>query len=163
MGKPVKILDLAQRMIKLSGLEIDKDIQVKFTGLRPGEKLYEELITTKSWWDTVDGLAANQVGEHFQRYPELRGKCTKRWMASGNIWLQRTCLIFQLRYKKQTDFELMKSFIIPLAGSKEFFIRKAIGWALRQYSKFEPARVIDFVESQPMSHLSKKEALKLIK
>jgi 3-methyladenine DNA glycosylase AlkD len=125
--------------------------------------LYEELISTKSWWDTVDGLAANQVGEHFQRYPELGDKYTKRWMASGNIWLQRTCLIFQLRYRKQTDFELMKSFIIPLAGSKEFFIRKAIGWSLRQYSKFEPARVIDFVESQPMSHLSKKEALKLIK
>jgi 3-methyladenine DNA glycosylase AlkD len=124
--------------------------------------LYEELITTKSWWDTVDGLAANQVGGHFQKYPDLRDKYTDAWMASKNIWLQRSCLIFQLRYKKQTDFDLMKSLISPLASSDEFFIRKAIGWALRQYVKFEPAKVIEFVESQPMSNLSKREALKLI-
>ena len=124
--------------------------------------LYEELITTKSWWDTVDGLAANQVGGHFQKYSAQRDKYTLDWMASENIWLQRTCLIFQLRYKKQTDFELMKTFIRPLASSDEFFIRKAIGWALRQYGKFEPTKVIKFVESQPMSNLSKREALKLI-
>ena len=124
--------------------------------------LYEELITTKSWWDTVDGLAANQVGMHFQRYPELIKKYTNSWMVSGNIWLQRTCLIFQLRYKDQTDFEMLKSFIVPLASSNEFFLRKAIGWALRQYGKFNPAAVIDFVESQPMSNLSKNEALRLI-
>lgn len=124
--------------------------------------LYEELITTKSWWDSVDGLAANQVGNHFQRYPDLIEDLTNKWMASKNIWLQRTCLIFQLRYKHDTDFELMKSFIIPLVDSNEFFIKKAIGWALRQYGKFNPKAVIDFVENQPMSHLSRKEALKLI-
>lgn len=124
--------------------------------------LYEELIIEKSWWDSVDGLAANQVGGHFKKYPDQIPNYTKKWMASGNIWLQRSCLIFQLKYKDLTDFELMKSFIIPLVDEKEFFIKKAIGWALRQYGKFNPQAVIDFVEQQPMSNLSRREALKLI-
>ena len=124
--------------------------------------LYEELLTKKSWWDTVDGLAASQVGGHFEKFPELIEPYTDKWMASDNIWLQRTCLIFQLKYKDQTDFELMKSFIRSLAPSNEFFIRKSIGWALRQYGKFHPDKVIKFVESQPMSNLSRREALRLM-
>lgn len=81
-------------------------------------------------------------------------------MDSENIWLQRTCLIFQLRYKKETDFELMQSYIIRLAAQKEFFIRKAIGWALRQYAKENPEAVKDFIARQELSNLSKREALK---
>lgn len=125
--------------------------------------LYEELIITKSWWDSVDGLAASHVGAHFKKYPEQIKDYTEKWMASGNMWLQRTCLIFQLKYRDQTDFELMKSFIIPLSDSKEFFIRKAIGWALRQYTRTNPDAVIDFVAEQPMSNLSQREALRLLK
>jgi len=124
--------------------------------------LYEELIITKSWWDSVDGLAASQVGGHFKKYPEQISEYTNKWMSSENMWLQRACLIFQLKYRDQTDFELMKSFIVPLTNSNEFFIRKAIGWALRQYSRTNPQAVIDFAEEQPMSNLSKKEALRLI-
>jgi len=140
------------------------DLLQKYSRKSPNEwiDLYEELLTTKSWWDSVDGLAANQVGSHFQKYQELIEPYTEKWMVSTNMWLQRTCLIFQLRYKDQTDFELMKSFILPLVDEKEFFIRKAIGWALRQYGKFNPRDVADFVEHQPMSNLSKREALKLI-
>lgn len=123
--------------------------------------LYEDLITQKSWWDTVDGIAAWNVGDHFQKFPEQLVPYTTKWMDSENIWLQRTCLIFQLRYKEQTDFKLMKSFIIPLSTSKEFFIRKAIGWALRQYSKFNPLVVKDFVAQQPLSNLSQREATKI--
>lgn len=125
--------------------------------------LYEELITEKSWWDSVDGLAVWIVGAHFKKYPEQIIPYTNRWMASGNMWLQRTCLIFQITYKEETDFELLKSFIIPLTASKEFFIRKAIGWALRQYSRTNPQAVEDFVAMQPMSNLSHREALRLIK
>ena len=126
-------------------------------------RLFEDLIIEKSWWDTVDGLSANQVGAHFKRFPGLTKRYTKQWMESGNIWLQRTCLIFQLKYKNETDFELMKSFIPTLADSNEFFIRKAIGWALRQYGKYNPNAVIKYVENQPMSPLSRKEALKLLR
>ncbi|MCK5369229.1 MAG: DNA alkylation repair protein [Cyclobacteriaceae bacterium] len=125
--------------------------------------LYEGLITQKSWWDTVDGLAASQVGSHFNKVPEQIPSYTQKWMKSENMWLQRTCLIFQLKYRDQTDFDLMKSFIIPLADSKEFFIRKAIGWALRQYSRTDAPAVVDFVAKQPLSNLSSREALRLLK
>ena len=125
--------------------------------------LYEGLITQKSWWDTVDGLAASQVGSHFKKFPEQILSYTQKWMKSENMWLQRTCLIFQLKYRDQTDFDLMKSFIIPLADSKEFFIRKAIGWALRQYSRTDAQAVVDFVANQSLSNLSSREALRLLK
>lgn len=125
--------------------------------------LYEKLIIQKSWWDTVDGLAAWNVGDHFRKFPEQISPYTNKWMDSGNMWLQRACLIFQLRYKEKTDFELLKSTIIPLASSKEFFIRKAIGWALRQYSKVNPLAVEEFVNNQPLSNLSYREAVKFLK
>jgi 3-methyladenine DNA glycosylase AlkD len=124
--------------------------------------LYEELITQKSWWDTVDGLAAWQVGDYFKKYPDQVFPRTKKWMNSGKIWLQRTCLIFQLKYKEDTDFELLKSFIIPLSDSKAFFIQKAIGWTLREYSKLFPQRVMDFADNQPMAKLSYREATRIV-
>lgn len=124
--------------------------------------LYEELIVKKSWWDSVDGLAAWNVGAHFRRFPEQISYYTFRWMVSENMWLERTSLIFQLKYKGQTDFELLKSFIVPLSSSKEFFIQKSIGWALRQYSRTNPQAVEEFVAQQPLSKLSHREALRLI-
>lgn len=126
------------------------------------DDLYEYLIVEKSWWDTVDGLAGWLVGSHFIRYPDLIADCTNRWMESDNIWLQRTCLLYQLNYKENTDFELLKSFILPLKESKEFFIQKAIGWALRQYSKTNADAVTQFVSSTPLAPLSSREALRLI-
>ncbi|MBT5529128.1 MAG: DNA alkylation repair protein [Bacteroidetes bacterium] len=126
--------------------------------------VYEFLITEKSWWDTVDHLAAALVGYHFIRFPEQIIPNTEKWMSSGNMWLQRSALLFQLKYKKETDFDLLTSYIKRLMHSKEFFIRKAIGWTLREYSKTDPASVIDFVQSyeEQLSGLSKREALKAI-
>ncbi|NNF35779.1 MAG: DNA alkylation repair protein [Saprospiraceae bacterium] len=121
----------------------------------------ERLITQKSWWDTVDGLASKVVGHVLLKYPDLRDDCIDRWMASGNIWLQRTCLIFQLKYREKADFELMKTLILDLKESREFFIQKGAGWALRQYSKFRPDLVRSFIESNPdLSGLTKREGLK---
>jgi len=155
-----ELWDQPQRELQYFALELLQ----KYARASPAKWIdfYEELITQKSWWDSVDGLAAAQVGGHFKKYPDQISTYTMAWMNSGNMWLQRTCLIFQLKYKNQTDFELMKSFIIPSAESKEFFIRKAIGWALRQYGKFNPQDVIEFVNHQPMSNLSRREALKLL-
>ncbi len=122
----------------------------------------EELITTKSWWDTVDWLA-KLVGIHFKSHPLLIVQTTERWMASGNFWLQRVCLIFQLTYCVKTDFGLMKKYILQVAGSKEFFLQKGAGWALRQHSRTDPEGVAKFVQNNPqLAPLTKREALRLI-
>lgn len=119
----------------------------------------EELICTRSWWDTVDWIN-KLVGLHFRKYPELIQPVTEKWMSSGNIWLQRVCLIFQLLYKDKTDTALLFDYILRLKDSKEFFIQKAAGWALRQYARTNPAAVRVFVAQHPLAPLTKREALK---
>ena len=126
-------------------------------------KLYEYIIIHKSWWDTVDYIASNLVGVYFSKYPDRIEETTSGWMTSGNMWLQRTCILFQLKYKAKTNTSLLESFIKPLADSNEFFIRKAIGWALREYSKTNPEYVIQFVRNHSLSGLSEREALKWMK
>ena len=125
-------------------------------------ELYEHIIVNKSWWDTVDYIAAWLVGEQFKTYSDQIPVYTAKWMDSGNIWLQRTCIIYQLKYKQDTNKELLAKFIIPLSGSKEFFIRKAIGWALREYSKTNPAWVKEFINKNELSSLSTREGMKWI-
>lgn len=125
--------------------------------------LLEYMIKNKSWWDTVDFIAIKLVGKIFQNYTDLVIPVTEKWIASGNIWLQRSALLFQLNYKENTDTKLLFKYIISLSSSNEFFIRKAIGWALREYSKTSSDTVIQFVESNDLSPLSRKEALRLIK
>ena len=122
----------------------------------------EYLIITKSWWDTVDALAGHTVGTHFQRYPAIRKKYLTRWRKSDNIWLRRTTILFQLGYKKETDFALFCDIIRENLDSKEFFINKAIGWSLRQYAYTDPKAVKKFVKSTQLHPLSRREALKHI-
>lgn len=124
--------------------------------------LYESLIIHKSWWDTVDFVAGTLVGDYFMKFPDSIPSVTKKWMHSRNIWLQRSCILFQLKYKKDTDTTLLTSFIKPLSDSKEFFIAKAIGWALREYSKTNPDWVLEFVEKNSLQPLSKREAIRRI-
>jgi len=122
--------------------------------------LYAFLIENKSWWDTVDYIASNLVGIHFKLYPGLIKPHTEKWMKSGNIWLQRTAILFQLKYRQDTDLLLLSDYIQQLQGSKEFFINKAIGWILREYSKTNPDWVIHFVQHQKLANLSRREAMK---
>ena len=110
----------------------------------------EYLIVTKSWWDTVDSIAAGTVAVHFRRYQDVRAETLTRWRASENFWLWRTCILYQLNYKKETDFPLLCEIIRENLGSKEFFINKAIGWALRQYSRVDAQAVRDFVAQSPL-------------
>ena len=121
---------------------------------------YERLITDQSWWDTIDLIAPSLVGYHFQQYPEERIDYIDKWIATENIWLQRSCILFQLKYKSETDLRLLRSIILKLKDSKEFFVRKAIGWILREYSKTDPGFVVRFVQSHELSGLSHREALK---
>jgi 3-methyladenine DNA glycosylase AlkD len=120
----------------------------------------ESLLVSKSWWDTVDSLAGGVVGTHFQRYPEARASHLARWRIAENFWLRRTCILFQLGYKKNTDFPLLCEIIRENLGSKEFFINKAIGWALRQYSRVDAPAVRAFVAQTTLQPLSAREALK---
>jgi len=124
--------------------------------------IIEFMILNKSWWDTVDWIASHHAGTYFRKFPDLIIPRTSAWMDSGNMWLQRTALLFQLKYKANTDQELMFEYMRRLKESKEFFIRKAIGWALREYSKVSPEIVIEFVEKTDLSGLSRREALKWI-
>jgi 3-methyladenine DNA glycosylase AlkD len=87
-------------------------------------------------------------------------ECNERWMNSEELWLQRLALIFQLKYGSKTNEEILISNILRLMSHPNFFIRKGIGWALRQYAKTNPDFVRRFVETQPLSNLSSKEALK---
>lgn len=120
----------------------------------------ETLLTSKSWWDTVDSLATQTVGIHFQRYPAVCESTLARWRTSDDFWLRRTCILFQNKYRAQTDFELLKAIICENLGSKEFFINKAIGWALREYTRIDPDGVRAFVAETPLTPLSAREALK---
>ncbi len=122
--------------------------------------LYEYIVENKSWWDTVDYIASNLVGIHFMKYPDLIKPYTQKWMGSGNMWLQRTAILFQLKYKKETDLVLLTGYIHKLQGSREFFINKAIGWILREYSKTDPVWVKHFVQNNELANLSRREALK---
>ncbi|MEO1403486.1 MAG: DNA alkylation repair protein [Cyanobacteria bacterium J06635_1] len=123
----------------------------------------EKLITTKSWWDTVDGLASRKIGTLFSRFPGEVGNYIQHWRHSDNLWLRRTTLLFQLSYKANTDETLLFSLIEENTSSDEFFIQKAIGWALREYSKTAPTSVKQFVADHAMASLSKREALKWLK
>jgi len=125
--------------------------------------LFEFMVTNKSWWDTVDFIANKLMGEYFKTFPNQKEKYVTKWLKSDNMWLQRSALLFQLKYKNKIDTVLLSSTINSLLNSKEFFINKAIGWVLREYSRTNPNWVIEFVNNTELSTLSKKEALRLLK
>lgn len=124
--------------------------------------LFEWMITHKSWWDTVDFIAPHLMGDYFKIFPEKRDEIVKRWINSGNIWLMRSSILFQLKYNDNLDTDFLTFVINSVYGSKEFFINKAIGWILRQYSKTNPQWVVDFVNRTELNPLSRREALKVI-
>ncbi len=149
-----------QREWQYAAMEIvEKSLKKADPGLLD---LAEWMITNKSWWDSVDFVAPNIVGALFKKFPEVRMLYIEKWMNSGYLWLQRSCLIHQLHYNKTTDQELLFTLCERLANHPDFFIRKAIGWSLRQYSKTFPDAVVAFVNTHEMSNLSRKEALKVI-
>jgi 3-methyladenine DNA glycosylase AlkD len=123
---------------------------------------FEFMITHKSWWDTVDFVAPKLCGSYFQQFPKLRDAALKRWLSSGNTWLIRAAILFQLGYKTKPDVPLLFRIIRQVAHEKEFFIAKGIGWALRQYSYTDPKAVEEFIRSTKLQPLSVREGLKAI-
>ncbi|AND42535.1 MULTISPECIES: DNA alkylation repair protein [Cytobacillus] len=124
--------------------------------------LVEKLITTKSWWDTVDMLAAHPAGAIAAKNPEVIPEKIEGWATSENMWLRRAAILFQLKYKTSTNEDLLYRYIMLNNDSKEFFIQKAIGWALREYSKTNPESVKRFIESNTLARLSIREGSKYI-
>ena len=123
---------------------------------------FEELMTNKSWWDTVDGIAPNLVGKYALAFPEEFELTLSNWRFHESFWIRRACLIFQLLYRKGTNLDLLKSLINDFKDEKEFFIQKAIGWALREYGSVNPTAVLNYVKSTNLKPLSKKEAIRKI-
>ena len=124
--------------------------------------LFEWLITTKSWWDTVDGIAPNVVGKYARVFPDQMKETLHRWESHDSFWIRRACLIFQLRYRQETDLDLLQYFINKFKPDREFFIQKAIGWSLREVSKWNPTWVARVVEEEQLTGLAKREASKYI-
>jgi 3-methyladenine DNA glycosylase AlkD len=123
---------------------------------------HEFLATHNSWWDTVDATHSIIGSPYFQKFPAERKKLDL-WNTSDNMWLIRLSIIFQLHYKDKMDTELLAKYILPHIKSEEFFIQKAIGWALRNCSRVYPNWVLDFVARTDLKPLSKREAIRLIK
>jgi len=121
----------------------------------------ERLITTKSWWDTVDALASRVIGPVVAQNPDSISTLDT-WIMSEDIWLIRTALLHQLRYRSTTDSSQLFRYCQARAGHPEFFVRKAIGWALREYARSDPEAVRRFVadHSGQLSSLSVREALR---
>jgi 3-methyladenine DNA glycosylase AlkD len=123
----------------------------------------ESMIITKSWWDTVDNLAPNLAGLIFQKFVDTKLEYLQKWIDSDNMWLNRSAIIHQTRYKDQVDLDILATAILSHDQSKEFFIRKAQGWALREVSKKNPKWVFDFLNANPqLSGLTHKEASKYL-
>jgi 3-methyladenine DNA glycosylase AlkD len=133
---------------------------------RPGAddddfKLARYAIETNSWWDTVDALASHVVGSLAKKSPLALQKMDQ-WIDDSDMWIRRTAIIFQLKYKRDTDWDRLQRYCLARAGEKEFFIQKAIGWALREYAKTAPKEVYDFVDlhNDKLAPLSFREACK---
>lgn len=125
-------------------------------------KWIEHFIITNSWWDTVDSVAPKLAGAYFLKFPSQIKTQTQNWLNSKNIWLIRSAILFQLKYKDKTDLPFAFEIILKTSNTKEFFINKAIGWLLRENAKRVPDVIESFVNQheQKLSTLSRREALK---
>jgi 3-methyladenine DNA glycosylase AlkD len=121
----------------------------------------EGLIRSKSWWDTVDGLAPSVVGPMVTAHPDL--VCVMdEWIGDDDFWIARSAILHQLKFRERTDTDRLFGYVDRRCGDSEFFIRKACGWALREYAKTDPDAVVGFVHDRGdrLSGLTRREALK---
>jgi 3-methyladenine DNA glycosylase AlkD len=126
--------------------------------------LYDELIVTGAWWDYVDDIASHRIGPILRDHPAPMRRKMLSWSKSDNLWKRRAAIICQLGFKADTDLPLLYACIEPSLGSREFFLQKAIGWALRQYAWTDGAEIKKYVRRNRarLSPLSCREALKNI-
>jgi 3-methyladenine DNA glycosylase AlkD len=126
--------------------------------------MYEEMIVTGAWWDYVDALAKHRVGTLLRLHPVPMRRTLRAWSRDHDLWKRRSAILSQLSFKQDTDLDLLYACIEPSLGSREFFLQKAIGWALRQYAWVDPREVRRYVRQRQddLAALSRREALKNI-
>jgi len=126
--------------------------------------LYERLIVEGAWWDLVDGIATRLLGELLRADPAAMSRAMRTWARDANLWKRRSAILCQIGFKTDTDLRLLYACIEPNLADPDFFIRKAIGWALRQYAWSDPKEVKRYVREKgsALSTLSRREALKNI-
>ncbi len=139
------------------------DLLRKWAGSLDASNLADlrRLVEHRSWWDTVDALAAHVVGALVRAHPALAADMD-RWIVDGDLWVARTAVLHQLMWKTDTDPDRLFEYALVQAGHPDFFMRKAIGWALRQYARTDPEAVWAFVDhnAEVLSPLTRREALK---
>lgn len=126
--------------------------------------MYREMIVTGAWWDIIDSIAPNRLWEILCARHEAMSRTMLTWAEDDNLWIRRSAILCQLKAKERMDLNLLYACIEPSIGSKEFFLRKAIGWVLRQYARTNPDEVRRYVSANKgrLSPLSKREAMKYI-
>ena len=161
-----ELLNLANELWNLEQREfhyVGSDTLKKYKSMLTPSALntLKRLIINNSWWDTVDTLAAHPIGQIILNFPET-GQIMDTWIEDDNMWVRRTAILHQLQFKIKTNENRLFYYCEKCMDEKEFFIRKAIGWALRQYSYTNMKSVFDFVHAHEdkLSHLSKREAMK---
>jgi 3-methyladenine DNA glycosylase AlkD len=125
-------------------------------------RLFERLIVEGAWWDLVDGIATHQLGFLIERHPAAAKRAMRAWSRSDDLWKRRSSIICQVAIRERFDARLLADCIAPSIGSREFFLRKAIGWALRQRAKHDPRWVRAYVRARSgeLAPLSRREALR---
>jgi 3-methyladenine DNA glycosylase AlkD len=160
-GIALELFNKKERELHYCAIEIlIKELKGNYT--KDDIQLIEKLIIINSWWDSVDTISKYILGEYLLEHPLETEKVIEGFSNSNNMWLNRSAILFQLGYKQKTNFDLLKSECEKHKNSNEFFIQKAIGWALREYAKTNPEAVRNFVVNNNLKPLSKKEALKNI-
>lgn len=126
--------------------------------------LYDHLIRTGAWWDVCDEIAHHLVGEVVMAHRDVGSEVMRSWSTDEHLWIRRCSILSQNTHKEKTDPALLRDCILPSIDDTDFFSRKAIGWALRDFSRIDPAWVVAFVNEfdDRLSGLSKREALKHI-
>lgn len=145
---------------------------IELTGIRSADRfqtprslpMYEEMIVTGAWWDYVDQIASHRLGTLLRRHPAVVRARLLAWSRSDNVWKRRAAILSQLSFKGDTDLALLYACIEPSFGATDFFLRKGIGWALRQYAWTNLGEVVRYVHAHDamLSPLTKREALKNI-
>ncbi|WP_341903186.1 DNA alkylation repair protein [Fluviicola taffensis] len=122
----------------------------------------EWILNRKSWWDSIDSIASNYLGKWALVFPEKARETFEKWRYHESFWLQRSCLIYQLKYKDEVDTAYLENLIQQMNSNPEFFIQKAIGWSLRQLSKYKPEEVVQILANNPIKGLALREASKYL-
>jgi 3-methyladenine DNA glycosylase AlkD len=128
----------------------------------PSIPMFEEMIVSGAWWDLVDAIATHQLGDVLRADRPQMSTLMRRWSRDSDMWKRRAAILCQIRFRRDTDLALLYDCIEPNLSDQQFFVRKAIGWALRQYAWVDPREVKRYVKEnrERLSGLSVREALK---